>query len=455
MSRSSQPNVGEKKWSVGSLTYTSGGLVVLFCWLLWGDFAWSMRDRSIPAVLQLLLKKFEASDALSGLLIGSLPAGLALVLGPIISYKSDRHRGRWGRRIPFLLIPTPIAVLAMLGMAFSPRLGLLLHEVLGDRSPGTGFLIIACLGGFWTLFEFASIVANSVFGGLVNDVVPQAVIGRFFGMFRALSLIAGIIFNFWMLGKAETHYIWIFIGIAALYGLGFSAMCLKVKEGDYPPPPEIPGRAGGFLPAVKTYFRDCFSKPYYLWFFAAMALSGMAIAPINTFSVFFAKSVRMEMDTYGKYLALTYGFSLVLAYPLGILADKFHPLRLSIVALFLYAAVMFAGGLFAKDASTFGYAFVAHGLVAGIYFTASASIGQRLLPRSRFAELGSAGSIVGGLSAMIVAPSVGLFLDYNGHVYRYIFYISFVIALGAILALLVLHRKFMQLGGPKCYQAPA
>jgi hypothetical protein len=41
------------------------------------------------------------------------------------------------------------------------------------------------------------VIANAVFGGLINDVVPPALIGRFFGLFRAVSLLAGIIFNFW------------------------------------------------------------------------------------------------------------------------------------------------------------------------------------------------------------------------------------------------------------------
>ena len=48
---------------------------------------------------------------------------------------SDRHRGRWGRRIPFLLIPTPIIVLSVVGLAFSPLLGRHLHSALGASSP--------------------------------------------------------------------------------------------------------------------------------------------------------------------------------------------------------------------------------------------------------------------------------------------------------------------------------
>lgn len=88
--------VGSRKiWTVGTLTYTSGGLVILFCWLLSGDFAWSLKERSVMWVVQLLIKKFEASDMTAGLLIGTLPQALALVLTPVVSYRSDRHRGRW------------------------------------------------------------------------------------------------------------------------------------------------------------------------------------------------------------------------------------------------------------------------------------------------------------------------------------------------------------------------
>src|SRR5579871_3326032 len=100
-----------KVWQAGTLTYTTIGLAVLFCWLLSGDFVWSMKERSVPFVLQLMLKKFNASDTIVGLFISSTPGIMAILLGPIISYKSDRHRGPWGRRIPFLFITAPVVTL--------------------------------------------------------------------------------------------------------------------------------------------------------------------------------------------------------------------------------------------------------------------------------------------------------------------------------------------------------
>src|SRR6478609_3699764 len=90
----------QRRWHTGTLTYTSGALVALFFWLLWGDFALNLKERAGPPTLQLLLIKFHASDKQLALFGTVLPQVMALLITPIVSYKSDRHRGRFGRRIP-------------------------------------------------------------------------------------------------------------------------------------------------------------------------------------------------------------------------------------------------------------------------------------------------------------------------------------------------------------------
>lgn len=446
--------VTRKIWTVGTLTYTTGGLVVLFCWLLWGDFAWSMKDRAIPPIVQLLLKKFGSSDFAAGLLFGSLPPAIGIFLGPVISYKSDRHRGPWGRRIPFLLIPTPIAVLAIAGLAFSPVLGAAMARWLGSGwSANTCTLVF--LGLFWMLFEFATVTANSVYNALINDVVPQPVLGRFYGLFRALSLIAAILFNYWLMGKADTAYVWIFLGMGAFYGVGFTIMCVKIKEGNYPPLPQDTGHnPQGALRAAAAYFSECFGHSYYWWFFIVTTVAGIATGPVNLYSIFYAESVRMSLGTYANCLALTYTISLVLAWPLGWLADRLHPLRLAMAALALYAAAMLWGGLFARDAHNFAIALVAHGVAAGIWVTSTASLSQRLLPRDKFAQFASAGGIVANISWMLLAPIAGYCLDHVHHDYRYTFYMGLALSIAGLIGCLFLHRKFMALGGPKNYIAP-
>ncbi|MBO5762362.1 MAG: MFS transporter, partial [Lentisphaeria bacterium] len=87
------PEKQQKTWSVGTLTYTTGALVALFAWLLWGDFAWAMKDRAIGPAATLLISKLDVSETLYSLIIISYPNFTNIFLCPIISYISDRHRG--------------------------------------------------------------------------------------------------------------------------------------------------------------------------------------------------------------------------------------------------------------------------------------------------------------------------------------------------------------------------
>jgi Na+/melibiose symporter-like transporter len=330
---SSTPESKPKTWSVGTLTYTSGGIIALFAWLLWGDFSWSMRERSVGPMASWYLDDIGVPKLLFGLLMSSFPALIGLILGPIISVKSDRHRGKWGRRIPFLLVTTPIAAFGMVGLAVTPLiaswlhslgqpghpLGLKLHAALGGSPSGVAFLglienemivAVVCFVIFWTAFEFATIAGLSVFGGLINDVVPQQLLGRFYGLFRAVSLIDGMIFNFWIMGHVPMHFTLILTVIGIFYGTAFMWVCFKVKEGTYPPPPPPePGSdtwAGGFTGGAKMYFRECFTHSYYLWVFVMMMFAALCFLPVNVFVIPYAKSLDVNMDVYGKFVALTF-----------------------------------------------------------------------------------------------------------------------------------------------------
>jgi len=414
-----------------------------------------MRDRSVPSVMQLLFQKFGASNFVSSLLIATLPYGLILLIGPIVSYRSDRYRSRWGRRIPFLAIHIPFVVLSMVAVAFSPVIGQGLHQLLGQSSPGlsTCTLIIIALG--WGVFELATVVANAVFYGLINDVVPSSLLGRFYGVFRAISLIASILFNYFIFGKAEEHFPLVFLGIGLVYGLSFTMMCLKVKEGEYAPPPIPKAGGGNFFVAARTYFHECFSKPYYLWVFVSIALPWIAFIGVNHFSVYFAKSLAMDMGFYGKCLALTYGCSLVLSYPLGMLADKFHPLRTSLVVISLYALVTAAGAIFATNPQTFAVFFVLHGILSGAWMTSSASLPLRMFPKENFSQFYSALWMFIGLGIMTAGPIIGKLIDFTNKFYQLTFTASSTLAFLAIIIGLIVHAKFMKLGGPKDYVPPA
>jgi MFS family permease len=311
---------------------------------------------------------------------------------------------------------------------------------------------------FWAVFEIASIASQSVFGALINDVVPRELLGRFYGLFRAVSLIDAIIFNYWIMGKVPAHYTLILVIIGVFYGVAFMLVCFKIKEGEYPPPAANPQPAGGVIAGfghgARTYFRECFKSPYYLLVFVMTNFAGLAFMPINTFSIPYAASLGVNMDLYGKCMAFTFVISLLLSYFLGWLADLFHPLRMAIVFLALYVVVGIWGTVSAITANTFLFAWVLHIVVSGCYFTSAATLGQRLYPQSRFAQFASASGILGSLGFILLSPVVGSLIDLTGKCYRLTFAAGGLFALIALAVSFFVYNRFMGLGGPKHYVAP-
>jgi MFS family permease len=429
----------------------------VFCWLLFGDFAWSMRDRSIAPMSQWYLNEIGVPNYLFGLLVTSFPALIGMILGPIISVKSDRHRGPRGRRIPFLLVTTPIAAAGMVGLGGTPVILKWMHGMGFWDGRDEMVMGVICFGVFWTAFEFATIAGGAVFGGLINDVVPKELLGRFYGLFRAISLIDGMIFNYWLMGKIPAHYTLMLVIIGTFYSVAFMWICFRVKEGEYPPPrirQHANSVTGGATAEITVYFRECFSKPYYVSVFLLLMAAGLSFAPVNTFMMPYARNLGVDMGIYGKYIALTYLISLCLSCFLGWLADVFHPLRMAIFTLAGYAVVAAWGGIYATTPNTYLVAWVMHGVLSGCYFTSAASLGQRLFPHERFAQFASAAGIVSAPANMALAPVVGAIIDGTGNDYRYTFIIGGILAVLALGVAWYVHGQFMHLGGPKNYIAP-
>ncbi len=451
----------KKLWHAGSLTYTAGGLVLLGFWLLWGDFPWALKDRAVGPAATLLIKRIGVSEFVYGLVIVSFPNFTNLFLSPIISYLSDRHRGRWGRRIPFLLFTTPFIVAGLFVLGYTVVLGGWLHGLIPSIPVHAAQLVFFCIA--WVLLDFGTTLSSSLFSALANDVIPHELLGRFFSLFRMVSLGAGMIFNAWLIDKVETHTPIIFLGIGTLYGVGLLSLCWRVKEGGYPPVQEEPAGVSGqyaqsvFLRVMRSvivYFRQSFSLPYYRWYMLSQAAAMLAFAPINFFSIQYAQKLGIGMDRYGLFLVATYLFSFVASYFFGMLSDRFNPLRCGLVGLAAYLVLMAAGWGFLADAGWFGPIFILHGIISGSYFTATASLGPRLLPKALFAQFSSATGIVIAIGSMIAGPVIGMAIDCLDHDYRWLFLFGGAITLTAFLLLIKVYRDYLRFGGDKAYEPP-
>ncbi len=450
----------KKLWRAGTLTYTTGGLVLLGIYLLGGDFPWALKDRAVMPSATILIKQIGVSEFVYGLIIISFPNFTNIFLSPIISYMSDRHRGRFGRRIPFLMFTTPFIVLGLYLLGLTRILGTALHEAIPDIPLNTSMLIF--FGIAWVLLDFGTTLSSSLFNALANDVVPREVLGRFFGLFRMLSLGAGMIFNAWIIDKVEQHILPIFIVIGTLYGFGLLLLCFKVKEGEYPPPPvEQPLSDAGHdsvvtkvFSSVVTYFRQSFSLSYYRWFMLAVAIASTSFSSINYFSIQYAKSIGLGMDKYGMLLVITYTFSLIASYTFGAISDRFHPLRCGITALIAYLLLMGVSWFLMADAKYFSPIFVLHGIISGSYMTLTASLAARIYPQALFAQFISAFGIISAICSLVFAPVVGALLDMLGHDYRYLFLFAGIVTIAGILLMIKVYRNFLAQGGHKEYQPP-
>lgn len=444
-----------RTWRNGTLVYTAGGLAVLFLWLMWGDFAYSMKDRATGTVAALMLKKFDVSDFLLGIIMISFPNFTNIFLCPIVSYRSDRHRGRFGRRIPYLLLTTPFIVIGLAGLGFTPLLARLIRQAVGAEhiSYNLTALLVFCF--FWIILDFGTTLAGAIFNALATDVVPTEFLGRFFAMFRAVSLGCAFLFNYFVMGYAETHALVIFLGLAALYGIGLFSICLKVREGEYPPPEEETSGPPTVKGAVRTYFRECFSLPYYRWVIMASVVSGFSVVPFNIYGIFYAKSLNMDMDFYGKVSSLICLVSFVLSFFLGWFSDRFHPIRTGMVSMALQTVILFIGGRIATTESVFAWLFLVQGISIMSYNTLMASYAPRLFPREYFAQFNSAMMLINALASVIGAPLVGKFLDLTGNHYPHLFTIGGVIGLCGLGCFVMVYRGYQRYGGDSGYIAPA
>ena len=81
---------------------------------------WQTYDNTIPLILT---NKFGLSHTASGVIM-ALDNILALFMLPLFGAISDRHHSRMGRRTPFILVGTLVAVAAFVGLSFADNMQL-------------------------------------------------------------------------------------------------------------------------------------------------------------------------------------------------------------------------------------------------------------------------------------------------------------------------------------------
>ncbi len=407
-----------KQFTVGTLVYSPAGLAWLFTWLLWGDFCFTMMETVVPSIVPLRLGELQAPNWVLGLVILTIPSILNVLMNPFISTASDRHRGRFGRRIPFMLFTVPFVSLALCLLAFSTEIGTWLHGLIGVTTgwsaAGTTVVVIAVAMG---LFKLSDMFVNTVFWYFFNDVVPQQFMARFLGLFRMVGAGAGALYSYFIYEYALSHLRLIFLCVAGLYLVGFSLMCFFVKEGKYPPPAKlVEGRTNLFL-LVRNYAAECLQHPIYRYFFLTYTFWNLSAA-CGIFAVFLNLSLGLTLHQLGSIAAAVAIANMILTYPAGALADRIHPLRVMMwvqAGLLLTAPLNFVW-LFTDFTPEINFRIlialqVVNLPLAMINNAISMPMFMRILPRSRYGQFCSFNAICGAAASALGGLMAGGFID--------------------------------------------
>jgi MFS family permease len=443
----SQPNPNQPKvYRCGTLTYTGPALAMLFFWLLWGDFIYMLMEAVTPSIMPLKFDSLGASSTMIGIVVVSIPACIYSVLNPILSFKSDRHRGPRGRRIPFILLSLPFLVACLILLGFGDKIGHWLHghalpvvahhfghtaatawwqpqywlARLSQMSPNA--VILATMGVMLAVFTVFNTFVTSVFWYLFNDVVPEYLLARFMSWFRMVSLMAGSLYNWFVYKHALTHTTAILVGAAVLYFVGFGLMCLNVKEGQYPPAPPK-GKGAGPFAAIGTYAKECFAIKHW-WYQWAGTFLGSVGAGVGMFGVFGAQAIGLDLGRIGKIGACSGWVTAGLILVSGWLADKYHPFRVVLVGAVLSFFVATPLGLiwlFWHPTSM-----VAFEVSMALSLAVAAPIGalngvydpplfMRLFPRDRYGQYCSANAMCRAAGGIVGGVLGGVYFDVMRH----------------------------------------
>ena len=452
---------GPKIYRAGTLRYTVGGLGFLFLWLLWGDFAFTFFENIFGRFLPLYLNDLHASNTLIGVMTGSIAGFVNIVFLPNISRRSDNHRGRWGRRIPFLYVVTPVTVVSLVAVGYAPEITHRLYpwlqaHLLVRLAPGIteASAVIALLCALTVSYHFFNMVLVNAYNWLIRDVVPEEIMARFLSWFRIVGTASSFAFLRWVFPHVISHRKEIFLSIGLFYLVAFLLMCRMVKEGDYPPPPPREDRPKA-LKAFVAFFRECYALPIYRYFFLACLTVVIALScPGSFFVLFLRNSIHLDMDSIGKIFAWGAAASTVIYFPMGWLCDRFNPLRVTLLGLAGLVVMSAIGYFVVNDRTTFLVWSIAATLPAAAWALGSLASSMRLFPVEKFGQFYS-GLNIFGCGALIVGNyGVGKFMDLVHSNYRTAFLISAVFYGLAIFPLLRVYREWKRHGGEGDYVAP-
>ena len=327
---------------------------------------------------------------------------LAMAVQPVAGAISDRSGFRWGRRRPYILIGTIIALL------FVPGIGL-----------AQGFLAILLI---YCLLQISTNLAQGSYQAFIPDIVPEGKRGRASGVKSLLEILGGVTMLYplaFFMGhySAEQGISWLWLALGVLAAVMLSALIitlLMVKEG-----PGIDSQLP-LLPALYKCFKiDVRANRDFGWFLISRVLILMAFTTLQTFALYFLRDVvgvaNPALAT-ARFSIVAVLCMLAVVYPAGRLSDRVGRRSIAVSSALLgavgialiflfrydYLIIMFGGGLV--------------GLSFGAFMSTNWALATDLVVRgeeARYLGLTNLATAGGAALARLIGPVIDFFNGYG------------------------------------------
>lgn len=435
---------GDSEYRVGSLLYTGRGLLVTVMFIMIGATGFYFTTALVGTLLPVEMEKLGSSNALIALFITTIPYILNMVITPFVSFRSDRLRTAWGRRIPYILWSAPFVALSMVLIGWTPTL---------CRAAGLPQnLALVVLAMVLIGFQVSYLIVASVIYYLFPDVIPEKFIGRFMAFFSLIGSAVNFVFPRYMLPFGEQYVHWLFTGIALFYLVTIVFMCRTVREGKYPE--DTSGQTFSLVGMVRSYFRECYSIPFYYGFFIMMALSDVSVVCRTMFNFLYAqKNLGLSYAEFGTVTSWGGLVGVILSFPVGWLVDKFHALQVYAAGLILVIGVNAVSFFWVRDYASFYISTLLLAVVYTIQNTATLPCFVAILPKAYYGQFSSANALLRAVFMAACGAGGGILFDWLKN-YQYIYAWDFLFTTGALISFAVLFRNWKKRGGPDHYCAP-
>ncbi len=356
---------------------------------------------------------------------------LAMLIQPIAGLISDRSGFSWGRRRPYILVGTMLAIL------FLPGIGL-----------AGSFAILFVT---YCLLQVSSNIAQGPYQGFIPDLVPEGKRGRASGVKTLLEIIGGaiavltigIFMDRYSAGEGS-GWLWLALAILGTVLLVvMAATVLTVKE--------RPGIAAPRLPILPTIYRtfkiDIRANRNFIWFLASRLLVFMAFATVQQFALYFLRDVVDVADpaeATARFFVVAVVGMLAVVYPAGRLSDRIgrKPIAISsgllgavaIAIIFFshsYISILIAGGIM--------------GIAIGAFMSTNWALATDLVTKgeeARYLGLANMATAGGAALARLIGPVIDFFNAQSaGLGYQVMLGACFVYFVAGALLLLKIKRR--------------